>query len=107
MFPGLNAPESGLRLSNRHVNGRLSAFNRRHQMSAGNRSPRPLSTIAFLSLAKTKIRQGIVLTPTLLLASFSLALETPPTTPQTSPQGALPSAKPATDTTTVTVAAGS
>jgi hypothetical protein len=79
-------------------------------MSAGNRSPRPLSTTAFLSLAKTKIRQGIALTPTLLLAIFSLAQETPPTTPQpdsqTSAQGALSSAKPATDTTTVTVAAG-
>jgi len=79
-------------------------------MSAGNRSPRPLSTTAFLSLAKTKIRQGIALTPTLLLAIFSLAQETPPTTPQpdsqTSAPGGLSSAKPATDTTTVTVAAG-
>ncbi|MGA7925351.1 MAG: hypothetical protein WCA20_05090 [Candidatus Sulfotelmatobacter sp.] len=80
-------------------------------MSASDRSLRPLSTTAFLSLAKTKIRQGIALTSTLLLALFSLAQETPPTTPQpdwqTSAQDALSAAKPTTETTTVTVAAGS
>ena len=80
-------------------------------MSANDRSLRTLSTTAFQSLAKTKIRQGIALTTTLLLAISSLAQETPPPTPQpdsqtTSPD-ALSSAKPAPASTTVTVPAGS
>jgi hypothetical protein len=79
-------------------------------MSASNRSPRPLSTTAFLSLAKTKIRQGIALTPILLFAVFSCAQQTPPPAPQPDSQTSahvLSSPKPATETTTVTVAAGS
>jgi len=80
-------------------------------MSANDRSLRTLSTTAFQSLAKTKIRQGIALTTTLLLAISSLAQETPPPTPQPDSQTASPdalsSAKPAPASTTVTVPAGS
>jgi hypothetical protein len=79
-------------------------------MFANNRGLRTLSTTAFLSLAKTKIRQGSALTSTLLLALSSLAQETPTPTPQsgskTTSQGALPSAKPAPEATTITVPAG-
>jgi hypothetical protein len=63
-------------------------------MSASDRGLRILSTTAFPSLAKIKIRQGIALTSTLLLAISSLA--------QGSPSS---SAKPAPEAT-VTVPAG-
>src|ERR1700719_2846540 len=59
-----------------------STFHRRHHMSANDRSLRTHSTTAFRELAKTKIRQGIALTSTLLLAISSLAQETSPSAPQ-------------------------
>jgi hypothetical protein len=65
-------------------------------MSADDRSLRILSTTAFLSLAKTKIRQSIALTSTMLLAISSLAQQTQAPTPdsQNSPQSAISSATP-------------
>ena len=79
-------------------------------MSANHRSLRTLSTTAFLSLAKTQIRQGIALTSILLLAASTLAQQTPPPTPQpdsnTAAADALSSAKPAAESATVTVPAG-
>ena len=80
-------------------------------MSANDCSLRTLSTTAFLSLAKTQIRQVIALTCTLLLAISSLAQKTPPPNPQTDSKttstDALSSAKPGPESATVTVPAGS
>ncbi len=79
-------------------------------MSANDRSLRTLSTTAFLSLAKTQLRQVIALTCTLLLAISSLAQKTPPPNPQpdskTTSTDALSSAKPGPDAT-VSVPTGS
>jgi hypothetical protein len=79
-------------------------------MSANDRSLRILSTTAFLSLAKAKIRRDIALTFTLLFAILSLAQEAPPPTPQpdskTISRDALSSAKPAPESAMVTVPAG-
>jgi hypothetical protein len=79
-------------------------------MSANNRSLRTHSPTALRELAKTKTRQGIALTSTLLLAISSLAQETSPSAPQPeaqkTSQGALSSAEPAPETTTITVPGG-
>src|ERR1039458_4046783 len=103
-----NAPENGLRLSNRHSNG-SSTFHRRHQMSANDRSLRTRSTTAFLFLAKTKIRRGIALSSTLLLAIAGLGQEAPPPqqpNPHNTSPGAVSSAKPTPEATTITVPGG-
>jgi len=79
-------------------------------MSANDRSLRTHSTTAFRELAKTKIRQGIALTSTLLLAISSLAQETSPSAPQPdaqkTSQGPFSSAEPAPETATITVPGG-
>ena len=78
-------------------------------MSANDRSFRTRSATAFLFLANTKIRKGIALTSTLLLAIASLGQETsPPQQPdsKTTSQEALSSAKGAPEATTITVPAG-
>jgi hypothetical protein len=78
-------------------------------MSANDCSLRILSTTAFLSLAKTKIRQRIALTSTLLLAISSLAQQTQAPTPEAdtrnTSQSAISSAK-AAPAGAVTVPAG-
>jgi hypothetical protein len=78
-------------------------------MSANYCRLRILTTTAFLSLAKTRIRQNIALTSTLLLAISSLGQQTQAPTPEPDSQGtplaAVPSAKPA-PVGTVTVPAG-
>ena len=78
-------------------------------MSANDRSFRTRSATAFLFLANTKIRKGIALTSTLLLAIASLGQETsPPQQPdsKTTSQEALSYAKGAPEATTITVPAG-
>src|ERR1700691_4250047 len=64
-------------------------------MSANDCSLRILSTKAFLSLAKTKIRRSVALTSTLLIAISGLAQE-----------AVSSSAKPAAEASTITVPAG-
>jgi hypothetical protein len=55
-------------------------------MSANDCRLRILSTTAFLSLAKTRIRQSIAITSTLLLAISSLAQQNPTPTPESDSQ---------------------
>src|ERR1039458_289180 len=92
------------------LEGKASVFNRRHQMSANDRSFRTRSATTFLFLANTRIRQGIALTSTLLLAISCLAqrvsLPTSQLDSKTISQDALSSAKPAPEATTITVPAG-
>lgn len=79
-------------------------------MSANDRSLRILLTTALPSLAKTRIRQSIALTTTLLLAISGLAQQTPATSQpdlQSASHAALSSAEPAPESATVTVPAGS
>ena len=79
-------------------------------MSANDLSLRTHPTTTFRFLAKTRMRQGVALTSTLLLAIASLGQETSPPTQQpdskTNSQGALSSAKPAPEAATITVPGG-
>ena len=78
-------------------------------MSANDRSLRTRSTTAFLFLAKTKIRRGIALSSTLLLAIAGLGQEAPPPqqpNPHNTSPGAVSSAKPTPEATTITVPGG-
>jgi hypothetical protein len=68
------------------------------------------STAAFLNLDTTRIRQGLALTTTLLVAMSSVAQQNPQTTlppdSRTMSRDAVASAKPAPEATTITVPAG-